>query len=148
MMQNWSRVVGPLIAWNWAIYRLHAPLLTSDDPVVIIGGPSADRRIKPDRRPPHPIPPTNPASSPRSATNSAPKAACYQTEIAELRADNKGSNKPSPQPTANFTASEGPAPQTPPDVGDTVTDNTAAVDITKLTCLPNDHAAQSSKSAY
>ena len=46
MMQNWTKVVMPLVARNWAIYRPNTPLLTSDDPVVIIGGPSADRRIR------------------------------------------------------------------------------------------------------
>src|SRR6478672_1786082 len=47
MMQNWTSAVMPLVARNWAIYRADTPLLTSDNPVVIVGGPSADRRIKP-----------------------------------------------------------------------------------------------------
>ncbi|RQO52729.1 hypothetical protein DBV08_00035 [Rhodococcus sp. KBW08] len=47
MMQNLTKLVVPLITRNWAVYRTQTPLLTSDDPVVVIGGPSTDRRVKP-----------------------------------------------------------------------------------------------------
>ena len=47
MMQNFTKLIVPLITRNWAVYCTQTPLLTSDDPVVVIGGPSTDRRVKP-----------------------------------------------------------------------------------------------------
>ena len=47
MMKNLTKLVIPLITRNWAVYRTQTPLLTSDDPVVVIGGPSTDRHVKP-----------------------------------------------------------------------------------------------------
>ncbi len=47
MLQQWFPLVLTFAGLKWAIYHTEAPLLTSDEPVVLIGTPGTDRTEKP-----------------------------------------------------------------------------------------------------
>ncbi|MFE5702199.1 DUF4238 domain-containing protein [Rhodococcus koreensis] len=47
MVQQWMNVVPIFASWKWAIYRTDAALITSDEPVVLLGAPGTDRGEKP-----------------------------------------------------------------------------------------------------
>lgn len=47
MLQQWLNIVPILAEWKWAVYATESALLTSDEPVVLIGASGVDRREKP-----------------------------------------------------------------------------------------------------
>ncbi|BDT90198.1 hypothetical protein IFM12275_01740 [Nocardia sputorum] len=51
MVQQWLKLIPIFVGWRWAIYRAESPLLTSDEPVVLIGAPGTDRGEKPGFHP-------------------------------------------------------------------------------------------------
>lgn len=47
MWSTWLNLAEFIVKWNWTTYASESPLLTSDEPVTLIGSPDSDRAEKP-----------------------------------------------------------------------------------------------------